>query len=170
MTNKNPVPLPTESDEDSVKKLTESEIVLQEGKVERIVEHAVENAVERAVIQIRQESYRGPLPKPEHLKAYDEICPGAAKDILNEFTENGRHVRECEKRGLNASIWKVTRGQIFATILALVCLVLAFVCVSQYQATGVAVAFIVLTGTLVLPFLGFNPKSSKKDDSEEIEQ
>ncbi|MDV4312759.1 DUF2335 domain-containing protein [Acinetobacter indicus] len=162
MTNENPAHSPTELTDDSEKDSLDSEIILKEGKVERIVEHAVENAVERAVIQIRQESYRGPLPKPEHLKAYDEICPGAAKDILNEFKENGRHVRECEKRGLNASIWKVTRGQIFATILALVCLSLAFICVSQYQANGVAIAFIVLTGTLVLPFLGFNPKSEKR--------
>lgn len=169
MTNKNPVHSPIESNDDSATDSMDSEIVLKEGKVERIVESAVERAVEHAVIQIRQESYRGPLPKPEHLKAYDEICPGAAKDILNEFKENGRHVRECEKRGLNASIWKVTRGQIFATILALACLALAFICVSQYQANGVAVAFIALTATLVLPFLGFNPKSAKKDDSEDAE-
>ena len=85
MTNKNPVHSPIESNDDSATDSMDSEIVLKEGKVERIVESAVERAVEHAVIQIRQESYRGPLPKPEHLKAYDEICPGAAKDILNEF-------------------------------------------------------------------------------------
>lgn len=157
--------LPIDSVREEDENSSDSELILKEEKVERIVDHAVQ----KVMVRIRRESYSGPLPKPEHLKAYDEICPGAAQEILNEFKENGRHVRECEKRGLNASIWKVTRGQIFATILALVCLGLAFICVSQYQANGVAVAFIVLTGTLVLPFLGFNPKSSKKDDSEDAE-
>lgn len=169
MTNENPAHSPTELTEDSEKDSLDSEVVLKEAKVERIVEHAVEHAVERAVIQIRRESYSGPLPKPEHLKAYDEICPGAARDILNEFKANGLHVRTCEQKALDGSIAKVVRGQWLAVFLALVCLGSAILCVAFFDAHWVAGLLVVLTGTLVVPFLGFNPKNSKKDDSEENE-
>lgn len=142
-----------------VQDLVESEV-----KVERIVEEAVL----KAAIRIKRESFSGPLPKPEHLKAYNEVCPGAAQDILNEFKANGQHVRGCEVKALDASIRKVERGQWFAVFLSLVCLILAIISVAMFEAHGVAIAFIVLTGTLVLPFLGFKPKDSKevKEESE----
>lgn len=140
------------------------EVLVEGQKVERIVEQAVM----KAVVHIKKsETFSGPLPKPDHLKAYDDICPGAAQDILNEFKANGQHVRDCEKRALNASIWKVTRGQIIAAALAILCLVFAVICVAYFQANGVAIALVVLTGTLVLPFLGFHPKEKKTDNTVE---
>ncbi|MDC4542030.1 hypothetical protein NQ781_18400, partial [Acinetobacter baumannii] len=89
-----------------------------------------------------------------------------AQDILNEFKANGLHVRTCEKTALEASIGKVKRGQWIAAALALLCLILAVLCVAVFKANGVAVALVVLTGTLVLPFLGFNPKGSKNEEDE----
>lgn len=158
--------LPSKSSEsDEIEKLEDQELIEHEVKVERIVKEA---AVKAAIL-VKQESFRGPLPKPDHLKAYDEICPGAAQDILNEFKANGHHVRTCETKALDASIGKVKLGQWLAFFLALVCLGLAILCVAKYNAHWVAGLLVVLTGTLVVPFLGFNPKSSKKEEDEENE-
>ncbi|MFW1971722.1 DUF2335 domain-containing protein [Acinetobacter bereziniae] len=156
--------LPSESVENAVnpKEESEAELVEHEVKVERIVKEA---AVKAAFL-VKQESFRGPLPKPDHLKAYDEICPGAAQDIMNEFKANGQHVRTCESKALDASIAKVQRGQWLAVFLALVCLGLAVLCVAYFNAHWVAGLLVVLTGTLVVPFLGFNPKSSKNEEDD----
>jgi uncharacterized membrane protein len=38
--------------------------------------------VERVVSLVRQEIFRGPLPHPRHLQAYEDICPGIADRIV----------------------------------------------------------------------------------------
>ncbi len=157
--------LPSNSSKDKLNQQDESdaqELIEDEVKVERIAKEA---AVKAAIL-VKQESFRGPLPKPDHLRAYNEICPGAAQDILNEFKANGQHIRTCETKALDASIGKVKRGQWIAGVLAIICLGSAFLCVAKYDAQWVACSFIVLTGTLVLPFLGFRPKVSQKEDDE----
>jgi uncharacterized membrane protein len=38
--------------------------------------------VDRVVRIVRQEIFRGPLPHPRHLQAYEDACPGAADRIV----------------------------------------------------------------------------------------
>jgi uncharacterized membrane protein len=42
-----------------------------------------EEVVERVVSVVRQEIFRGPLPHPRHLQAYEDTCPGIANRIVS---------------------------------------------------------------------------------------
>ncbi|MDD2876062.1 MAG: DUF2335 domain-containing protein [Acidiphilium sp.] len=46
---------------------------------------------ERTIIAALSESYAGPLPHPRHLKAYEDVVPGAARDILNMAMGEQKH-------------------------------------------------------------------------------
>ena len=73
--------------------------------------------------QIQQMQIRsGPLPVPEELQRYDDICPGAADRIINMAESQGKHRRELEAKVTNADIWDGHMALIFALILTLVCL------------------------------------------------
>ena len=41
-----------------------------------------EEVVERVVSVVSREIFRGPLPHPGHLQAYEDICPGLANRIV----------------------------------------------------------------------------------------
>lgn len=70
-----------------------------------------------------QKSHSGPLPDPETLSQYSEIIPDGAERIMQmaEKEQNFRHghTRNVAKRKLDQE----TRGQWFAFILAVVCII-----------------------------------------------
>jgi len=51
---------------------------------------------------VRQELHSGPMPSPKQLAEYEQVLPGLAAEIRNEFLANGNHVREIEKESLSA--------------------------------------------------------------------
>ena len=61
-----------------------------------------------AVIRVEERTqtidFRGPLPPPEVLGLYEQVVPGVATAIVNQFTEQGNHRRACEKLELDADI------------------------------------------------------------------
>lgn len=74
--------------------------------------------------QIQQMQIRsGPLPVPEELQRYEDICPGAADRIINMAESQGKHRRELEAKVTKADIWDGHMALIFAFILTLVCFV-----------------------------------------------
>lgn len=46
---------------------------------------------ERTITAALAESFAGPLPHPRHLKAYDDVVAGAARDILNMAMGEQKH-------------------------------------------------------------------------------
>ncbi|MFK4442870.1 putative membrane protein [Caballeronia udeis] len=44
------------------------------------------------------ESFSGPTPHPKHVQQYDQILPGAAKIIFDQFQANAEHQRRMEER------------------------------------------------------------------------
>ena len=46
----------------------------------------------------------GPLPDPREVQAYEEIMPGAAKEIFRMFVAQGEHRRELERKQLDSEI------------------------------------------------------------------
>ncbi|MDE8347220.1 MAG: DUF2335 domain-containing protein [Acidocella sp.] len=46
---------------------------------------------ERAIVAALSETYAGPLPHPRHLKSYDDVVAGAARDILNMAISEQKH-------------------------------------------------------------------------------
>lgn len=136
------------------------------GKVEKIAEQAAEKAVR---VAIRQEVFSGPLPRPQSLAAYEAIYPGAAAAIFKEFSENGQHLRECQKLGLQGAIDNDSRGQYMAFGLAILALGCAMISLFKGH-PAVATAFITLTGAgIIAPFLNSNSKS-KREKSEKDEE
>ena len=67
-------------------------------------------------LTISAELFAGPLPHPEVLRAYDEICPGAAKMILDKFEDQSDHRRNLESRALTSNIVQTFLGTFCAFI------------------------------------------------------
>jgi uncharacterized membrane protein len=68
----------------------------------------------------------GPLPHPEVLAGYDQICPGAADRVIKQFEAEGEHRRSMERTGMEASKDAMRRqyaearwGQVCATLITL---------------------------------------------------
>ena len=71
---------------------------------------------------IEQETYTGPLPRPDILARYDEIVEGGAERIFVQFEEQARHRRGLEHLDLT---WGIVRS--FAGLVAGLVVVLAMV-------------------------------------------
>lgn len=51
---------------------------------------------------LQAEAHSGPLPSPTQLSRYDELLPGTAQVIIDEYQANGAHVREMEALALRS--------------------------------------------------------------------
>ncbi len=69
----------------------------------------------------------GILPIPNELEAYEKICPGVTKILLEEFQKQSTHRMGLEDTVIKSGVENSKRGQIFAFILALVALILGFI-------------------------------------------
>jgi uncharacterized membrane protein len=65
---------------------------------------------------IASQFHEGPLPTPEVMKAYDEICPGAARDILEMAKTHQSHDVWMDQRDMR----RLMRQDIFSFILGLI--------------------------------------------------
>lgn len=72
----------------------------------------------------------GPIPHPELLRGYEQICPGGADRIIRMAETEGDHRRRMEEKALDAQVESMRRGylearlgQVFAFAIATVFLV-----------------------------------------------
>lgn len=86
----------------------------------------------------RESSFIGPLPPPSLLKGYEEVCPGAAKQIIEMAQAQSAHRRQTENdmhaamvEDMRRSYQENRRGQICAVIV-----VLAFLVAGVYVAVS----------------------------------
>ena len=61
--------------------------------------------VAQQVIMTLESFHSGPLPPARDFAAYEQICPGAARDILNMAKEEQRQRYEIERKDLNGAIF-----------------------------------------------------------------
>lgn len=103
----------------------------------------------------------GPIPHPDILKGYEDICPGAADRIIAmaEHESEARH--EFNRTALNATINDTKRGMWFAALLALVIIISAgyLLATDRY----IAGTLFSLPG-LAITYKAFLDKSSKEDE------
>lgn len=71
---------------------------------------------ERVIGMVLTKTYRGPLPAPEDLAHYEQICPGAADRIINMAEANMSHRHSMEKTLLKSDYGLRSRGQWFALV------------------------------------------------------
>lgn len=62
-------------------------------------------------LQSYEESYSGPLPHPADIERFDQLYPGAAEIIFRSFDEQGSHRRALEKRVVEGTEARQSRGQ-----------------------------------------------------------
>lgn len=124
----------------------------------------------RGALVAQQQTFAGPMPPPEYLKQYDQIVPGAAKDIVTEFLANGAHERDLDRLVLESIKNQNLRSQWMAFSLVLV----GFMLIMGLAFTGHdAVAGIVagtLLGAIITGFLTGNLDMPKHRDKSPISQ
>lgn len=132
-------------------------------KIEPELLERVEAEARRVAISIiNHEQHSGPMPSPKQFKEYDSALPGTAQIIRDEFQANGLHVRESEKRALEANIEDVRENR--KTAERLVWGSLAFVLIlalSGHENVAIAVA----VSTVAAVITGFLKKPSAKPEA-----
>jgi len=83
-----------------------------------------------------QTEFRGPLPPPELLQRYEEIHPGTAERIIQQFERETQHRHAIEHKVVDAQIHNQQdealmsrRGQMFAFFIGIVGLVSSALCI-----------------------------------------
>lgn len=99
------------------------------------------------------EHYEGPLPHPQILERYDEIVPGSAEAIVNDFKTNTQFIRDLTEREMLATINRDRRGQWMAYSLAIMTLGLAGYSLYLGHVWVAGGAFCTAIGTIVVAFL-----------------
>lgn len=106
-------------------KKTSEEVLLPE-PIKALIEKSGVSKDEKQRIAVQIASYfRGPLPPPEILSAYNQIVEGGAERIFQKFEHQSEHRMELESFAVKEEIKQSGRGQIFGFIIAIFGLALA---------------------------------------------
>jgi len=73
----------------------------------------------QAVTHSLEYSYSGPLPPPEVLRKFEEILPGSAERIFNQFEEQSSHRRGLEAKVVKAGIISQHFGSVSGLLIGL---------------------------------------------------
>lgn len=93
---------------------------VEDGELGEALQSLVKKEATRAAVSVvRHEMHSGPMPSPEQLAMYDAALPGTALIIRDEFQANGAHIRDMEKRALEAAKDDNDRNRWAALILVL---------------------------------------------------
>jgi uncharacterized membrane protein len=118
----------------------------------------------------------GPLPPPEQLRAYDEIIPGAAREIWDDYRARVRHREELERRdqqmeqqALTANITVTRRAQLFAFAGAILFGMMAFVLVLTGHDAAGSVVFGTTIASLIGAFIAGRVRSDRNRDAHDTE-
>jgi uncharacterized membrane protein len=84
------------------------------------------------------EYHSGPLPAPRTLKGYDEIVPGSAKKIIDNFDAQGKHRREMERFALRWDTVRSFAGLACGLIVTILVLWICYEMVRRDQAEAAA--------------------------------
>lgn len=72
-----------------------------------------------AHVSLTVQGWQGPLPSPDALRAFEEACPGAASEIIQEFKAEAAHRRSQEVQEGRLRVRETLIGQVSALIFGL---------------------------------------------------
>lgn len=102
---------------------------------------------------MKAELYQGMLPHPEHLRAFEDLHPGAVKIVFEQFQEQGNHRRYIEKVAVTKQERRGDFGVWFAFLIGLAMIAAgttAIVNDHAYEGTGmIGLTIVALTGNFV---------------------
>lgn len=135
---------------------------IREQELTQILEKKILAQVRQVV---RHESHSGPIPSGKQLAEYEEVCPGAAQLILDEFKKNGEHMRTMQRDALVAqksdNDWNraVAAGLVLCSIAAVVWL--------AHTNHDVLAGILATTtvGAVITGFLNSRAKQSSKENA-----
>lgn len=84
-----------------------------------------EKSADRNVQVLKMEQWSGPLPPPEVLMRFEEVCPGTAKKIVRTFESQAHHRMSLEKKVITSDARNETLGVVFAFLIVSMVLGLA---------------------------------------------
>ena len=79
--------------------------------------------IAKETARIQSEAYSGPIPSPRMLQEYEQLYPGAAKDIFEQFKKQTDHRISVENRVIDSNIKNERRGSWFAFIITMTAIV-----------------------------------------------
>jgi uncharacterized membrane protein len=106
---------------------TATELALPADLPPEVIELAKTNPQVRDAVRIVAEQYRGPIPHPRTLKEFDQIVPGSARDLIDDFKAWGALNRTLLERQAQGELQQdaadralAFRGQVIAVVLVMV--------------------------------------------------
>jgi uncharacterized membrane protein len=69
--------------------------------------------------QVVATSYQGPIPLPGHLREYDELVPGSAKQIMDLFEAQSRHRMAMESHVIRSDVRRSWTGLVLGFVVAM---------------------------------------------------
>lgn len=69
--------------------------------------------------QVVSTSYQGPIPAPNHLREYDDLVPGSAKQIMDLFEAQSRHRMAMESHVIRSDVRRSWTGLILGFVVAM---------------------------------------------------
>lgn len=111
---------------------------------------------------IASSQWSGPLPPPAALERFDQIAPGSARIIIDEFVKEADHRRLQEDRDQRFQVRYAHLGQALAAIFAVGCLSLSgFAIVHGHPVAGAVIG----AGVIVAGVTAFLKRPGASDGS-----
>lgn len=127
-----------------------------------------EQVVERATAILSKEIFRGPLPHPKHLQAYEDALPGAADRIVGMAERLISVNAETAGKILRADIGYRNLGQIFGFAALVIILGCALWC--AVNDNNIGAGLFLATGVLGVVFKFIDgPSFRRNEDGDESE-
>lgn len=101
----------------------------------------------------KEERFSGPLPPPAILASYDELCPGSAQTIIDQFVRQGDHRMQLETKVISNEILRANAGLAAGFLLAAGVLIGSGYFITLGYELGGAIGIVSALGSLVGVFI-----------------
>lgn len=129
----------------------------QNGKEQTLIHQPKQSVISHAEM-----TYSGPLPLPQHLEKYEDVCPGAADRIIAMAENQAKHRQEIEKDAVRTSGRNSTLGVWMGGAVALSSIACgAHIIESGYELSGYITMFVPLSA-LVGVFI-YGKRANRKE-------
>lgn len=106
--------------------------------------------------------YSGPIPSPDLLKGFEEVCSGSADRIITMAEKQSEHRRNIENKVVDSQIRDSKRGMIFGFIISVVGIIGGLFLIAMDKGTaGLTLICGILIGLVTLFIYG---NESEKDE------
>jgi uncharacterized membrane protein len=108
-------------------------------------------------------SWQGPMPSPDVLKAYNDIVPGSASLLFEQFVKQSDHRIQIEKTVINSNTKLDARGQMFGFIVIMLFSIAGFyLVIFKNQKIEGFISLMVPLSTIVIQFINRKTQSQKE--------